>query len=121
MPADRGGQACSLLQLAVLLIGDGLAPLVGALGAGHLDGEVGEPAVRGSTVPVLDLGGDVDAVAGVQFHGGLALLLVVAAAGHADEDLAAAGLCVMDVQLLRQPGSKVTLWMPTCWVEMGAR
>ena len=91
---------CSLLQLAVLLIGDGLAPLVGALGAGHLDGEVGEPAVRGSTVPVLDLGGDVDAVAGVQFHGGLALLLVVAAAGHADEDLAAAGLCVMDVPVV---------------------
>lgn len=41
-------------------------------------------------MPVLDLGRDVDTVAGVHLHGVLALFLVVAAACYADQDLAAA-------------------------------
>lgn len=35
-----------------------LQPFVGGFFAGDLHGQVGEPAVRGRAVPVLDAGGD---------------------------------------------------------------
>ena len=61
---------------------------------------MGEPAVRRGAVPVLHLSGDVHHVAGLQRPGGLALLLIPAAAGHADQNLAAAALCVVDVPVV---------------------
>ena len=50
-------------QFAVVLVGDGLQPLIGAVFAGHLQGKVGEPAVGRRAVPVLDPCGDVDHIA----------------------------------------------------------
>ena len=47
----------------------------------HLQGNVGEPAVRGCTQPVLDLGGDVDHVTLIELSGLLLPLLIEAAAG----------------------------------------
>lgn len=61
----------SLLQLSVLFLAYGLQPLVGGLLAGNLKGQVGEPAVRSRAVPVLDPGGDVHHVAGMELLGGL--------------------------------------------------
>ncbi len=79
-------------QLAVHLVGDGHQPLVGAVPAGYLQGQVGEPAVRGSAVPVLHAGGDLDHIARGQLPGLLTLLLAVAPTGHAEEKLSAYNL-----------------------------
>ena len=72
-------------------------------------------------MPVLYPSGDVDDIAGVQLLSCFAPLLVVASSGHTDQDLAAALISLVDVQLLRQPGSKVTLYTPTWLVERGWR
>ena len=87
-------------QAGVFLVGDGLAPLVAGVLAGHLEGHVGEPAVFGCAVPVLDLGGDDHRVAGGQRLGRLAPFLVPAAAGGAQQDLPAAFGRVMDVPVV---------------------
>ena len=56
-----------------------------------------EPGAGRGTVPVLDVRGDLDDVAGAQAPGGLALLLVPAFAVDADKNLAAALARVVDV------------------------
>ena len=55
-------------------------------------------------MPVFDFGGDVDAVAGVEFYRVFAPFLVVAATGDADEYLAAAGFGVVDVPVIAAGG-----------------
>ena len=59
-----------------------------------------EPAVRCGAVPVLHAGGDVDTVARSHLHGVFAPLLVIAPAGHTDEDLSAAFVGVVDVPII---------------------
>lgn len=54
-----------------------------------------EPTVRSRSVPMLNLGRNVDAVARLHLDSFLALLLIVAASCNADENLSAAALCVM--------------------------
>ena len=66
-----------------------LTPLVLAILAGNLHGDMAEPAVLLRAVPVLDVGGDHHDAALVQADGGLALLLVPALASRADQELAA--------------------------------
>ena len=51
-------------------------------------------------MPVLHPHGDVHAVAGAQFHGGLAPFLVIAPSGHAQQDLSAALAGVVDVPVV---------------------
>ena len=75
------------VELGVLLVVDGLEPLVGAVLAGEAKGEVAEPAVGLGTVPVLDVGRDLHDVAGLEAARGLALLLVPALALDAGERL----------------------------------
>ena len=59
-------------------------------------------------MPVLGVGGNAHGFASFEFLGFLAFDLVVASAAHGDEHLAPPWwMC----QLLRHPGSKVTLWM----------
>ena len=89
-----------LLQLAVFLIGDRLQPFIGTVHAGDLQGQMGEPAVGSRAVPVLDAGGDVDHVAGMQFPGRLAPLLIVAVSGHAEQHLTAALLGLVDMPIV---------------------
>lgn len=60
---------------------------------------------------MLDVCRDLDDVAGVQALCGLAFFLVPALALDADQYLAATQLAWWLCQLLRQPGSKVSLWM----------
>ena len=81
-----------------------LAPLVGARLAGHLDGNVAEPAVPLGAVPVLDLRRDDDDSAGLQADRLFALLLVPALAGGADQQLPAARPGVVDVPVVPAPG-----------------
>lgn len=66
-------------ELTVFLIGYRLTPLVRAVLARNLDGEMAEPTVRSRSVPVLNLGRNVDAVARLHLDSFLALLLIVAA------------------------------------------
>lgn len=54
-----------------------------------------EPTVRSRSVPMLNLGRNVDAVARLHFNSFLALLLIVAASCYAHENLSATALRVM--------------------------
>lgn len=54
-----------------------------------------EPTVRSRSVPMLNLGRNVDAVARLHFNSLLALLLIVAASCYAHENLTTAALCMM--------------------------
>ena len=72
------------------LVRDGLQPFVGRALTGDLHGQMREPAVRSRAVPVLHADRNVHHVAGVQLRRRLALLLIVAAPGHTDQNLTAA-------------------------------
>ena len=61
---------------------------------------MGEPAVRRSAVPVLDAGHNVDHIAGMQLLRLFAPFLIVAPACHADEDLPAAFIRLVDVPVV---------------------
>ena len=63
-----------------------------------------EPAVSLGPVPVLDLSGDGDNIAGLQAPGRLALLLIPALAVHAQQQLSAALGSVMDVPVVAAAG-----------------
>ena len=89
-----------ILQRVILRVADGLAPLVAAFLAGNLNCDMAEPTVGLCAVPVLDVRGDGDDIAGGQALRGLALLLIPALAVDADEQLSAAALCVVDVPVV---------------------
>ena len=89
-----------ILQRVILCVADRLAPLVAAVLAGNLNGDMAEPAVGLRTVPVLDVRGDGDDIADAQALRGLALLLIPALAVDADEQLSAAALRVVDVPVV---------------------
>ena len=108
-------------ETAVLLVIHGFEPLVGRVLAGDFHGQVGKPAVLCGAVPVLHTDGDVDHVACLESTGGLAPLLIPAAAADAQQDLAAALGRVVDVPVVAAAGSKVTLAMPTCSLLRRAR
>lgn len=78
-----------LRQLIVLSAIDGLHPDGGPFLGVYFNGEVGKPAVLCRAVPVLDMRGDVDDVARLQFTCGLAPFLVPAAAGGNEQRLTA--------------------------------
>ena len=67
---------------------------------------MGKPAVRRSAVPVLDTGHNVDHIAGVQLLRLLAPFLIVAPACHADEDLPAALVRLVDMPVVAAAGFK---------------
>mgnify|MGYP000685975913 CR=1 FL=1 len=70
-------------------------------------------------MPVLRIRGDADGLPGLELLWLLSLDLVVAATADRDEYLRRV---VMDVPVVAQPGSKVTLWMAICGVSStGAR
>ena len=68
--------------------------------AGNLDRDVRKPAVGLCAVPVPDIGGNHDHAARRETDRRLALLLIPALAGRADEQLAAAPGGVMDVPVV---------------------
>ena len=61
---------------------------------------MGEPAVRCCAVPMLDTGRNVYHIARQHLHSGLAPFLIKAASGNADQELPAAGFCVMDMPVV---------------------
>ena len=65
-----------------------------------------EPAVRRSTVPVLDLGRNVYHIAGAQLLCRFAPFLIVTSTGHTNEDLSAAVFGVMNVPVIAASGFK---------------
>ena len=67
---------------------------------------MGKPAVRRSAVPVLDTGHNVDHIAGVQLLRLFAPFLIVTAPGHADKDLSAAFVRLVDVPVVAAAGFK---------------
>ena len=88
------------VERCVFRVRNGFTPLVACLLAGALDGDVAEPAVLLRAVPVLDPRRDGHHVAGVQGLRGLARLLIPAQTVRAQQQLAAAGLRVMDVPVV---------------------
>ena len=89
-----------ILQRVILCVADRLAPLVAAVLAGNLNGDMAEPAVGLRTVPVLDIRRNGDDIADAQTLRGLALLLIPALAVNTDEQLSAAALRVVDVPVV---------------------
>ena len=89
-----------ILQRVILCVADRLAPLVAAVLAGDLNGDMAEPAVGLRTVPVLDIRRNGDDIADAQTLRGLALLLIPALAVNTDEQLSAAALRVVDVPVV---------------------
>ena len=94
------------VECGVFRVRDGLAPFVARLLAGALDGDVAEPAVLLRAVPVLDPGRDSHHVAGVQGLCALASLLIPAQTVRAQQQLAAAGLRVVDVPVYGRRGRR---------------
>ena len=92
------------VECCVFRVRDGLHPLVARLLAGALDGDVAEPAVLLRAVPVLDPGRDGHNIAGVQGLRGLSRLLIPAQTVRAQQQLAAAGLRVVDVPVVAAGG-----------------
>ena len=92
------------VECCVFRVRDGLQPLVARLLAGALDGDVAEPAVLLRAVPVLDPGRDGHNIAGVQGLRGLSRLLIPAQTVRAQQQLAAAGLRVVDVPVVAAGG-----------------
>ena len=56
------------LKLTVLIIRHRLKPFIRRILTGNLDSQMGEPAVGGSPVPVLHIGGNMDDCARKNFH-----------------------------------------------------
>ena len=115
---------CLLPQLPIFLIRYRLQPLIRAILAGDFEGEVGKPAIGSCSVPVFDVGRDMDDIARQHLHGGFPFFLIPTFAGDADEHLSAAFRRVVDVpvvpaagfegyvverNLLRRDGSKVAI------------
>ena len=73
----------------VVVVADGFEPDGGAGFGTGFDGDVGEGGAGGGAVPVFDVGGDFDDVAGLEDDGGFAAFLVAAFSGGAQQDLAA--------------------------------
>ena len=81
-------------------------PLTAAVFSGYFHSQMGKPAVRRSAVPVLYTGHNVDHIAGVQLLRLLTPFLIVAAPGHADKDLSAAFVRLVDVPVVTAAGFK---------------
>lgn len=98
--------AVFLLQLAVRFVRNRLTPFVGCLFTGHLNGQVGKPAILGRAMPVLDFRRDDDHIAGVQFTRRLAPFLIIATACRAEQNLPAALLGMVDMPIVAAAGLK---------------
>lgn len=94
------------VERCVFRVRDGLQPLLARLLAGALDGDVAEPAVLLCAVPVLDPGRNGHHVTGVQGLRGLARLLIPAQTVRAQQQLAAAGLRVVDMPVVPAGGGE---------------
>ena len=81
-------QPRALCQRGVLLIRNGLQPLVRRAFGRHGDGHVREPAVRRRPVPMLRFGRDAHRIARLELARGPAPFLVVAAPARDQQDLA---------------------------------
>ena len=77
-----------------------LTPLVLAILAGNLHGDMAEPAVLLRSVPVLDVGGDHHDAALVQADGSLAFFLVPALARRAEQELTTSFVRVVDMPVV---------------------
>ena len=93
-----------LFNCVILLVGDRLLPLVGAILPRNLHRKVREPASLRGPVPVLDIRRNVDDRAGKNLHGRLSLFLIPAAPGHADQHLSAAVRRTVDMPVVPAAG-----------------
>ena len=89
-----------LFNCVILLVGDRLLPLVGAILPRNLHRKVREPASLRGSVPVLDIRRDRHYSAGKQLLCGLAPLLVPALAVNADPYLTAALIRMVSVPIV---------------------
>ena len=92
--------ACRRFQRSIRGVIHRLKPFVCSLLTRNLYGNMGKPTVRLGAMPVFNLGRDGDDHAGFQADSRLARLLIPTAARCTDEQLAAAGLCVVDVSMI---------------------
>ena len=97
------------------------APLTAAVFSGYFHSQMGKPAVRRSAVPVLYTGHNVDHIAGVQLLRLFAPFLIVAPACHADEDLPAALVRLVDMPVVAAAGFKGYIEYFDLRLETGAR
>ena len=89
-----------LPQYSIGFLRHRLAPLVRGAFAGHFHCQMREPAIGCSTVPVLDLRGNVHHIARMQLLRCLVPFLIVAPACHAYKNLSAALCSMVDVPVV---------------------
>ena len=87
-------------QLLIGFFRHRLAPLVRGAFAGYFHCQMREPAIGCSTVPVLDLRGNIHHIAWMQLPWRFAPFLIVAPACHADKDLPTALCSMVDVPVV---------------------
>lgn len=92
--------------LGILFIRYRLKPFTGCILTGNLNSQVGEPAVGGSPVPVLHVGGNMDDCARKNFHSRLSFFLIPAASGHTDKHLPAAFRRFVNMPVIAATGFK---------------
>lgn len=98
------------LQFCIRLVADFLAPFIAGILPGNFNGQMGEPAILRRAVPMLYPGGNVHHVSGQKKLRLFPPFLIVALSGHADEDLPAALVCLVDMPVIPAGGLK-------CYVE----
>ena len=81
----------------VHVIGDSFQPFVVSFFAGHLDRQMGKPAVRRRAVPVLHAGRNNDHVAWIERTGWLSPFLIPALAINTQQELSAAAERMMEM------------------------
>ena len=97
----------SLFQDAIYFVGYRFTPLVGTFLARDFNCEMREPLRRSGTVPMLNPGRDVNAVARLHLYGFSALFLIISVAADAHKNLSAATLCVMYMPVVCSPAQKL--------------
>lgn len=87
---------CAALKQSI----NSFEPFIRTIISWHLDCQMGEPAVRGCTVPVFHACRNVDTVAGVHFNGGFPPFLIEPSPCDTNQNLAAPFVCVMDMPVI---------------------
>ena len=96
-------------------------PLITLVFAGSLYGEMREPTVRSSTVPMLHTGRDINCIAGEKFHRFFSPFLIITSATHAHKYLTAAFGSLVYVPIITATGFESNVRNGNTFVTTGAR
>lgn len=88
----------------IFLFAHRFEPLIALVFAGSLYGEMREPTIRRSSVPMLHTGRDINCIAGEKFHRFFSPFLIITSATHAHKYLTAAFGSLVYVPIITATG-----------------